>query len=313
MTDEQKLNQPWMVAAWPGMGNVALSAAYYLMSKLEMHGLAELRLDELFDVDYVDVSQGSITMGRRARNRFFVWIDPAKKHDIIVFIGEAQPPLGRYAFCRRLVEFAQSQGVQRVFTFAAMATQMHPEHESRVFYATIDEESLRELKQLELEVLEEGRISGLNGLLLGVAAENGLRGACLLGEMPHIFSQVPFPKASLAVLEAFTSLAGIELDTSELAEQAKIVEQQLGQFLARVEKSMERPESPEEGEFREEPEEPEERGLSPADEHLVEELFAQAEADRSKAYELKRELDRLGVFPRYEDRFLDLFQDRSGS
>ena len=56
---------------------------------------------------------------------------------------------------------------------------------------------------------------------LTAATEAGLNGACLLGEMPHIFAQVPFPKASLAILEAFTTIAGIELDLTELAEQAK--------------------------------------------------------------------------------------------
>jgi hypothetical protein len=37
-------------------------------------------------------------------------------------------------------------------------------------------------------------------------------------------------------------------------------------------------------------------------------LFEKAREDRSKAYELKGELDRLGVFDLYEDRFLDLFK-----
>jgi hypothetical protein len=37
MPDELKLNQPWLVAVWPGMGHVAISAGYYLMAKLGMH------------------------------------------------------------------------------------------------------------------------------------------------------------------------------------------------------------------------------------------------------------------------------------
>ena len=40
--------------------------------------------------------------------------------------------------------------------------------------------------------------------------------------------------------------------------------------------------------------------------YFFEQRYAAA-ADRSKAYELKRELDRLEVFADYEDRFLDLF------
>ena len=41
MVEEIKLKNPWLVAVWPGMGNVAVSAGYYLMAKLGMHLLAE--------------------------------------------------------------------------------------------------------------------------------------------------------------------------------------------------------------------------------------------------------------------------------
>jgi proteasome assembly chaperone (PAC2) family protein len=307
MAETLKLNHPYLVAVWPGMGSVALSAGYYLLAKLQMHLIAEYEAHDLFDVDQVEVKEGLIQTGRRPRNRFFVWTDPARKHDLVVFLGEAQPPLGKYLLCRKLMDYAKELGVERVFTFAAMATQMHPEHRGRVFAAATDKEILEELKRLELEVLEDGHIGGLNGVLLGAAVESGLRGACLLGEMPHIFSQLPFPKASLAILEVFTTITGIDLDFAELAEQGRVMEQQLGELLARIEKSMgaQAPSPEEEGQALEPAEEPQ---LSPAKRERIESLFDQAEKDRSKAFELKQELDRLGVFKEYEDRFLDLFK-----
>src|SRR5262245_24150800 len=237
MEKNLKLNRPWLIAVWPGMGNVALNAGFYLLAKLDMKVIAEYEASDLFDVDHVEVKEGIIQTGRRPRNRFFVWTDPNQKHDLVVFLGEAQPPVGKYPFCRQLLAYARELGVERVFTFAAMATEMHPKQRSRIFGAATDKESLEELKRLELEVLEDGHIGGLNGVLLGVAAEGGLRGACLLGEMPHIFAQLPFPKASLAILEVFATAAGIALDLAELAEQAHITEQQLGELLARVEEA----------------------------------------------------------------------------
>ncbi len=196
--------------------------------------------------------------------------------------------------------------MERVFTFAAMATQMHPEHASRVFAAATDPETLAALKRLELTILEDGHIGGLNGLLLGVAAEIGMRGACLLGEMPHIFAQLPFPKASLAVLRSFATIANINIDYTELAEQAKQMEQKLGELLSQVEHALTQQASTEE-----EPVAPEEAGeeeIDAEDELRIEQLFKQAQKDRAKAYELKHELDRLGVYREYEDRFLDLFK-----
>lgn len=305
MAETPRLARPWLIAVWPGMGHVALNAGYYLLAKLGMHVIAEFEAHDLFDVDQVEVKEGLIQAGVFPRNRFFAWKDPQEKHDIVVFLGEAQPPLGKYVFCRKLIEYAKDLGIERIITFAAMATQMHPEHESRVFGAASNKENLDELKRLELEILEGGHISGLNGVLLGAAAEHGLGGACLLGEMPHIFSQLPYPKASMAILEVFSTMTGIEIDFTDLSEEVKKMEEQLGQLLAQVEKQYGAQPSDEESYQSESTEEPR---PNPAERRRIEELFSIAQRDRSKAFELKQELDRLGLFKEYEDRFLDLFK-----
>lgn len=305
MQETPKLNDPWLVAVWPGMGNVAVSAGYYLMSKLGMRLLSEYSADELFDADHVEVKAGMISPAKLPRNRFFHWSDPNKNHDIVVFIGEAQPPTGKHRFCSELMDYAASLGVQRVFTFAAMATQMRPEAPSRVFCAATDSAVLDELQDAKLHTLDDGHIGGLNGILLGVTADHGLPGACLLGEMPHLFHQLPYPKASLGVLRAFTKLAEIDLDLSELTEQAEAIDQQLIHLLSKMESAVKQG-SPEEESYQ--PETQDEEQLSPEDESHIERLFERAKDDRSRAYELKQELDRLDVFPDYEDRFLDLFK-----
>jgi len=310
---EQALCHPWLVAVWPGMGHVALSAGYYLLAKLGMHALAEFQVPGLFDVDHVDVKDGMIRPAGLPRARLFLWSDPQRQHDIIVFIGEVQPPLGKHMFCHRLLEYARELKVDRVFTFAAMATHMHPQHAPRVFGAATDKTCLAELRSMEVELLAEGHIGGLNGVLLGVAAEVGLPGICLLGEMPHILAQLPFPKSALAVLRVFAAMAGIDVELAELASQAAAMDRQLGEILAKAEGAAESP--PKENEFDEsEPEESEpaetetKSGLGARDRERIEQLFRQARQDRSKAYELKQELDRLNAFAEYEDRFLDLFK-----
>ena len=264
-------------------------------------------MHELFDVEQcVEVKDGLIRTGRLPRSRLFVWNDPQGRHDIVVFIGEAQPSKGRYGFCHKLIEFAQRIEVERVYTFAAMATQMEHEAESKVFAAATDPETLDELKALDLEILDDGHIGGLNGILLGVAAEHRMRGACLLGEMPHIFAQLPYPKASLAVLKAFTSVAHIEIDFTELSEQAHEMDQKLGELLEQMQEAMHQQGQPDDEPAHQEP--GEEDQLNEVARERIERLFEQAKQQRSTAYELKRELDRLGVYRQYEDRFLDLFK-----
>jgi hypothetical protein len=124
------------------------------------------------------------------------------------------------------------------------------------------------------------------------------------------------------VLEVFKKTAELDLDLEELAQQAKSVEEQLVNLLARVEQAIEQQQESKQGEPSDEGEEPsfsaelaeteaEEKRLAPRDQANIEHLFDQAREDRSKAYELKRELDRLEVFKDYEDRFLDLFRPRT--
>lgn len=287
------------------MGGVAISAGYYLMAKLGMHLLVEYPAVEYFDLVHVDVKDGLILSRRLPRSRLFRWKDPKHEHDLILFIGEAQPPARGGEFCRKLIRHAEELGVSKVFTFAAMATQMRPEHPSRVFGAAIDRETLGTFNKLGVQMMEGGNISGLNGVLLGVAAASGISGGCLLGEIPQVFSQIPFPKASLAVLGFFNRMAGIELDLTELRVHAQKVDTTLADFLVRMEKgSTETPAA-------EPPRIENEAAPRPGSQarQRLERLFEEARKDRSLAYGLKQELDRLGLFSEYEDRFLDLFKE----
>jgi len=305
----KKLNDPILVAAWPGMGHVAMTACYYLIAKLEMEFRAEYATSDLFDVDHVAVESGLVQPFRYPKNQFFVWNNPSGGSDLLVFMGEAQPPLGRYNFCRKLIDYAQAEGVAKIFTFAAMATATELHDESRVIGAATDKDTLHKLIENEVGLLAGGSIAGMNGILLGVAAERKIPGGCLLGEMPSVFMNVPYPKASLAVLKIFSQLIETEIDFSELKLEAERMDKQLTDALTQFQRLGQ------DGEPRSSEDEetfipdPMDNGKLTAEEkELLERLFTEASLDRAKAYELKLELDRLNVFREYEDRFLDLFK-----
>ena len=67
----------------------------------------------------------------------------------------------------------------------------------------------------------------------------------------------------------------------------------LGELLAQIKRAIERQVSGQEEAFASEPVEDERVG--PAERRRIDRLFEEAELDRSKAYELKRELDRCGL------------------
>ena len=96
------------------------------------------------------------------------------------------------------------------------------------------EDLIEEVKRHENTVLMseieqrggQGSITGLNGLLLGIAKNRGLEGICLMGEIPDYLSRAPFPypRASKSVLEVITSILGIRIDLSALDNMAAQIE-----------------------------------------------------------------------------------------
>lgn len=306
-----QLKSPWMVAVWPGMGGIAEIAGRYLVHQLQARRVVQLSSKPYFDLRAVKISAGLVRPAALPGHNLFAWKNPGEGHDVVVFIGDEQPAQGGDRLCEELVELAQEIGVTRVFTFAAMASQIRPEAMPRVLGAATETELLDELRQHDVVILDEAEVSGLNGVVLAAAAERGLEGACLLGEFPFFASSIANPKASIAVLRSFASLAGFELDLTSLEKQASHMERLLTDNLNRMERAAARltasnstpteklpvPESW-----------PETDALGVEARARIEALFKEAERDRSKAVELKAELDRHGVFEEFEDRFLDLFR-----
>jgi proteasome assembly chaperone (PAC2) family protein len=313
--------RPWLIAAWPGMGNVAAIAAGYLVESLDMKPVAELSPRGHFDIQQVAVRSGIVRKPRLPRSMFYRWENPrANGRDLLVFLGEAQPSVGAYEFTHELLDKAEKYHVERVVTFASLASQLHPAADPRVAAVATDKQTLEELEKLEIRPLQDGEIGGLNGVLLGAATERGLTGVCLLGEIPFFAAAVPNPKGALVALKAFAALAHMKLDTQDLEKHAKKVEEALLELMERMKQEarqqgaskVEGDAETESGEEAPEPETPAPTATEPAldfaTRQRIEELFAEARKDRSRSMRLKEELDRLGVFKLYENRFLDLFK-----
>ncbi len=296
----------WLVTAWPGMGTVAVTAVVYLLSRLKMRQIDEFDARELFEVEEAEVEDGLLHAARLPRSRLFLAEDAAPGLDIVVFLGEAQPATGKFALSRRLLAEARNLGVTRVFCFAGWVSDMEPTTSSRVHGVSTDEEGLRDLRRQGVSVVSSGRITGLNGVLLAAAAEQGLPGVGLLGEMPGLAYQLPYPSASAAVLRTFASMAGMSLDLEELELYGRQTQEQITAAYRQALKALGEGEPPEKPEPPPPPEEP--AGPSAEDAARIERLFSGAKRDRSKAFALKTELDRLGVFRQFEDRFLALFK-----
>ena len=84
--------------------------------------------------------------------------------------------------------------------------------------------------------MKEGGISGMNGLLIGIASLRGMEGACLLGETS---GYVVDAGASKQVLEVLAKLTDTPIDTSKLREKAEETQKVIRQLQAMSEQSRE--------------------------------------------------------------------------
>jgi hypothetical protein len=305
-----ELREPWLVAAWPGMGAVALLAADQLAKSLGAEQVEDVDFAEWFDVHAVSVEKGVFRTPKRPRHTLFTWRNPREGgRDLLVFLAEAQPEGRGWAFCEALLDRLQPYAPRRVITFAAMAAPHGPGTPAGVVVAATSQALLAELSDTRAMHLSDGEVGGLNGLFPAAASQRGLEGLCLLGEIPFFATSMPNPRAAIAVLEVFSALSGVPVDTSALAARARDVDRRMEALFERL-RSAATPAAEESA--AEEPEAataPAGRaGLPETEREHLEHLFEATAADRSHALELKAELDRLGVYRQYEDRFLDLFK-----
>jgi proteasome assembly chaperone (PAC2) family protein len=216
-----RLKKPVMLASWPGIGNVSIIAATYLLHKLGFKDLGEIEPSAFFDAIGVVARDNIVEEPQFPQSQFYYWKNPAGSSDIILFIGEDQPITKGYELANCVLDVAERFKVKRVYTCAAALSRMHHTEQSRVWGVVTDPQMSPELDKYDLIQKGNLQISGLNGLLLGVAKERGIEGVCLLGEVPMYATRIQNPVAAVAVLGALTRMLDIEIDITELADVAK--------------------------------------------------------------------------------------------
>ncbi|UCC95186.1 MAG: PAC2 family protein [Candidatus Omnitrophota bacterium] len=308
-----KLKNPILIAAWPGMGEVAYRSVLFLREAMGFKMFAKLEAEEFFRPAAVTVEKGEIDLPSLPAG-FFYYLKGENCPDMVLFLGEAQPPL-EYAetLAFAIVDFLKKYKVQFIFTFAAKPEAIDHKNDSLVWIAATHEDVLQEFKKFKLKVLKKGQISGLNGIVLGTAKRKGIKGVCLLGEIPFYTVQIENPKACANVLKVVSEHLQLKLNLSPLQERGKFVEEEIDKLISHI-KGEEQAAGT--GPLSEEDIDKIKKDLATytklpqSAREKIENLIKEARTDITKANKLKDELDHWNVYKEYEDRFLDLFKKK---
>ncbi|MEM1994718.1 MAG: proteasome assembly chaperone family protein [Nitrososphaerales archaeon] len=211
--DSPKLREPVLICGLPGSGYVAKIAVDFLVSELKASPLATI-YSYSFPPQVLIRSDGSAELTKHEMAYVL-----GQSQDLILYTGDAQPvnPEAEYELSNKVLDLAEGFGVRRVFTLAAYITGQFVKT-PRVFGTATNHEFLKMLIQSGANVMSEGTITGMNGLIIGLAALRGMVGACLLGETS---GYVMDPKASHAVLSILKKVLGLEVNLAPLEERAR--------------------------------------------------------------------------------------------
>ena len=224
-----ELENPVLIASWPGIGNIGIIAVDTLRGMVRAEEFGEIESWDFFYPKKVSIRNGELKDLEFPSNKFY--FVKTEKKDLIFFIGEEQPTEGgkvyaegtkAYQMANLVLDVALKFGCRRVYTSGAAVAPIHHTARPKVWAVPNSEDLIDEIKSYENTVLMsdiegrggQGAITGLNGLLLGVAKKRGLEAICVMGEIPVYLQGFPlaYPKASKSVLEVLTVTLGIKID-----------------------------------------------------------------------------------------------------
>jgi proteasome assembly chaperone (PAC2) family protein len=227
-----ELNSPNMLVAWPGVGNVSIIVATYLKRKLDFKELGEIDASYFFNPIGVVVKDNVVEAPQFPMSRFYYWKNEGGGSDVILFIGEDQPAAKSYEMANCVLDVGLRFHIKRVYTCAAALTRIHHTEQPRVWGVATSQHLTEDLIRYDLVQRGNLRISGLNGLLMGVAKERDIEGICLLGEVPMYTTRIQNPMAALAIVNILSKILDIEIDIGELAQMAKETKEKMRQVAA---------------------------------------------------------------------------------
>ena len=225
-----------MVAAWPGMGGVAIIAARYLIEKWDAKEIGSIAPEGFFDLSGVLIEESIVQDVEFPENTLYLSKGHGRR-DWIILIGEAQPQMNGYQLENLVLDLAQRFEVKRLYTLAASPTHIYHTKKPRVLAVVNKPRLIPRLEKFDLAPLKQGSISGMNGLLLGAAKKRNMAGICLLGEIPIYTTHIANPMSSRAVLQALAQMSNLKIDLTDIDRWARETGEQIEEKISNLKES----------------------------------------------------------------------------
>lgn len=210
--------KPILVEGLPGIGHVGKLAAQHVVDSGKAEPWCTLHSPDFPP----QVNVGDDGVARLLRCELWLLPRAGKAAPLVVMTGDAQPQTGQgqWALAEAVLSRVGALGCRELYTLGGYGTGTRVD-DPEVLCAATDEATAARLRKLGLRTPDEdspgGGIIGASGLMLGLAAQRGWTGACLMGETNGYLVD---PKAARAVLVGLGKAVGRAFDLGHLDETA---------------------------------------------------------------------------------------------
>jgi uncharacterized protein len=214
-----KLDCPYLVCGFPGSGFVGKLAVDHLIQELSAKHLADI-YSTSFPPQILIRTDGTADL---IKNSIFYFEDTGPcPISLLLLTGDTQPvnPDSEYLLAEEILDIAAKFNPKQVFTLAAYITGVFID-KPRIFGTATHIDIVKRFEEKGVLAMDGGSITGMNGIMIGIAKLRGMKGVCLLGETS---GYVVDAKSSKSLLEILLSIIGIKIDMTNLEKRAKDTE-----------------------------------------------------------------------------------------
>lgn len=209
---KRKFRNPILICGMPGSGYVGKLAVDHIINEFKSTPICEIQSNSFPPQIIIDKNGVAETM----KNTIYHIETQMLKNDILILTGESQPMTeqGNYIISEKILDYTSGLGVKKIFTLAAYITGNFV-NKPKVFGTATNKKQVNILKRNGISIMNQGMITGMNGILIGIAKIKGIEGFSLLGETSGYIID---PNSSKAILESLNKILKININLNKLSE-----------------------------------------------------------------------------------------------
>ena len=217
---------PQVVIQSDGTTNIVKNSLYYVkainntsINKKQIKNLSKLdiQLDHSAANDSNKSTNNSLKLADGGGSSLF-----SSSNDLLLLTGDSQPvvPGSEYILSEQLLDLITKFKISNIFSLASYVTGTFV-NEPKIYGTATNPDIVKSFRSFNISTLDNGNITGMNGLILGLGKLRGIEGICLLGETS---GYVIDAKASKNLLEILNKVLGIKINMDEMNKRSKDTE-----------------------------------------------------------------------------------------